>query len=130
MKRSTILFIISLLTTIAISSQDIYPKKLNDSLVVITADQLKQTNLIFLEHSHLIQENDILSEKLDLQDELIFNYQQMDSINRTNLIKLNKELDFSKSEVVRLNKKVNTQRTILWVGSSALVAAIVAFLLK
>lgn len=111
-------------------SQNIYPKNIGDSLVIITANQLKEANLIFLEHSQLINENNILYDKLDLQDELIFNYQQMDSINRANIITLNNQLDFTKNKVDKLTKQLNNHKVYFWVGGSALVAAIIAFFLK
>lgn len=111
-------------------SQNIYPKNIGDSLVIITANQLKEANLVFLEHSQLITENDMLYDKLNLQDELIFNYQQMDSINRANIITLNNQLDFTKNKVDKLTKKLNNHKTYFWVGGSVLVAAIIAFFLK
>ena len=118
------------MTTIASFSQTTYPKNVGDSLVIITAEQLKEVDLIFLEHSYLLEENEMLLDKLDLKDELIFNYQKMDSINRSRILKLTDELDFSKSKIDRLNKKLDTQKVCLWVGGSALVAAIIAFFLK
>ena len=130
MKRSVILLLISLLTTIAISSQNIYPKILNDSLVVITAEQLKEANLIFLEHSYLANENILLQNKLDLKDDLIFNYQKMDSINRENIIKLSRELDISNKKVVKLEKRVKNDKAIFWAGGGAIVAAIIAIFVK
>lgn len=80
------------MTAISCFSQDIYPKKLNDSLVVITADQLKQTNLIFLEHSKLSNENKLLYDKINLLDSLNSNYVKIDSINTIKINNLNKEL--------------------------------------
>ena len=130
MKRSVILLVISLLTTIAIFSQNTYPKNIGDSLVIITADQLKDVNLIFLEHSYLIDENNLLLEKLDVKDEMIFNYQKMDSINRANVIKLTNELEYSKNKVDNLTKKLNAHKKYFWIGGSALVASILAFFLK
>lgn len=130
MKRSVILLLISLLTTIAIFSQNTYPKNLNDSLVIITAEQLKETNLIFLEHSYLTNQNKLLIDELNTKDEIILNYQQIDSINRGRIIKLVDELDFSKSKVDRLSKQLNNHKKYFWIGGSALIATIIAFFLK
>lgn len=130
MKRNVILLLVSLLTTIVTFSQDIYPKNIGDSLVIITANQLKEANLIFLEHSQLINENNILYDKLDLQDELIFNYQQMDSINRANIITLNNQLDFTKNKVDKLTKQLNNHKVYFWIGGGSLAAAIIALFLK
>ena len=111
-------------------SQSTYPQNLGDSLVIITAEQLKDVNLIFLEHSYLVEENNLLLDKLDLKDEMIFNYQHMDSINRANIIKLTNELDFSKNKVDKLSKQLSNHKKYFWIGGGALLAAIVAFFLK
>lgn len=52
-------------------SQNTYPKITKDSLIVLTPLQLKKTNLIFVEHSHLKQENVLLKEVITLQDSTI-----------------------------------------------------------
>lgn len=130
MKRSVILLLASLLTTIVAFSQIIYPKTVGDSLVIITAEQLKQTNLIFLEHSHLLEENKILHSKLELQDELIFNYQKMDSISRASILKLDEEVTLKTEQINKLTKRLNNHKIYFTVGSSALVITIVALLLK
>lgn len=80
MKRIVILFCVSLLTVILCSSQNTYPKILNDSLIVITNDQLKQTNLIFVEHSKFKEENRELYNQLSNYNALIDNYKQIDSL--------------------------------------------------
>lgn len=92
MKKISLLLLISLLTAISCFSQDIYPKKLNDSLVVITANQLKQTNLIFLEHGKLSKENKMLYNKVALLDSLNNNYVKIDSINNITINNLKQEL--------------------------------------
>lgn len=92
MKKISLLLLISLLTAISCFSQDIYPKKLNDSLVVITANQLKQTNLIFLEHDKLSNENKMLYSKVALLDSLNNNYVKIDSINNITINNLKQEL--------------------------------------
>lgn len=92
MKKISLLLLISLLTAISSFSQDTYPKKLNDSLVVITANQLKQTNLIFLEHDKLSNENKMLYNKITLLDSLNNNYAKIDSINNITINNLKQEL--------------------------------------
>ena len=47
-----------------------------DSLIVITPIQLKQTNLIFVEHSMLKLEVEILGRKVDIQEKLNENLSQ------------------------------------------------------
>lgn len=50
MKRTLTTLLIGLLIPTASFSQSSYPKILNDSLIVISPTQLKQTNLIFNEY--------------------------------------------------------------------------------
>lgn len=71
MKKSLLILLISLLLPMLSFSKDTYPKIVADSLIVITPIQLKQTNLIFLEHAKLIKEFKLVSEKLRLQEETI-----------------------------------------------------------
>lgn len=130
MRRYVILLVISLLTTIASFSQNTYPKNINDSLVVITAEQLKQANLIFLEHSYLLNENSVLREEVFTQDKLILNYHKMDSINKGRIITLTNQVDFANNKVEKLNKQLNNHKVYFWVGGTALVASIIAFFLK
>ena len=118
------------MTTIATFSQTGYPKNIGDSLVIITADQLKKVNLTFLENSYLTDQNKLLSEKINLKDSLIFNYHQMDSINKANLIKLNNEVNFQKNKIAKLEKRDKHHKIIFWAGGSVLVATIIAFLVK
>ena len=88
MKKIIILLLINLLIPIYGFSENIYPKKLNDSLVIITADQLKLTNLKFLELEKLSKENIQLNNKIVLMDSLIVNQNKIDSININNINKL------------------------------------------
>ena len=85
MKKSLLILLISILLPIAASSQSICLKILNDSLVVITAKQLKATNLIFLEHGKLKAENEQLNKQIINYNKLIVNYQATDSIKTIEL---------------------------------------------
>ena len=61
--------------------------------MVITVDQLKQTNLIFLEHGKLSKENVLLKNKVVLLDSLNNNYVRIDSLNNVTINNLKQELD-------------------------------------
>lgn len=63
------------------SSQNIYPKLVNDSLVVITPQQLKATNLIFLEHKKLKLEIPELKKQLT-------SYEKIDSVRNAQVKRL------------------------------------------
>lgn len=62
------------------SSQNTYPKLVNDSLIVITPQQLKATNLIFLEHKKLKLELPELNKQIVTYESLIKSYAATDSI--------------------------------------------------
>lgn len=85
MKKNIIIFLFSLLTVIVSFSQTTYPTILNDSLIVITPVQLKQTNLIFLEHHKLKEENFEYKQQLNNYDLLIKNYEEYVSIQNNKI---------------------------------------------
>ena len=116
MKKLIILFLVSLLIPTVSFSQTIYPKILNDSLIVITPIQLKQCNLIFIEHEKqklLIPqlENKIISLNkinsiLEKSDSLRNVQNQKDFITINNNLKtidnLNEQIRITKSKKKRL----------------------------
>ena len=130
MKRSIVLLLINLLIAIASFTQTTYPRNLNDSLVIITAEQLKQTNLIFAEHEFLTEENLILKDKINLQDSLIYNYSKIDSIQKNNIIKLTSEVDFANNKINKLEKQCKYYKPVAYISSSALVISLLILLLK
>lgn len=100
MKKLTVLFLISLLTVMSCFSRDIY--QLNDSTVAISTQQLKQVNLIFLEHDKLSKENKELVNKINTQHQIINNYKQIDSL------RVVKELDYQR-QIGDLNKEIKNK---------------------
>lgn len=65
MKKIVALLLITLLSTTTSFSQSISKEIKQDSIVSITPQQLKETNLIFLEHRKLLQENFLLGCQLN-----------------------------------------------------------------
>jgi hypothetical protein len=61
-------------------SQTTYPKSLNDSLVIITKDQLKQVNIIFNEKDRLYEENLQFKFQIENYKLLVNNYETSDSV--------------------------------------------------
>lgn len=126
MKRIIILLLISLLQTTVTFSQNIsYPRQINDSVVEITAKQLKQTNLIFIEHKSLKSENKELNFQIDKYKNLVNNYEQQDSINKIKIQELsnysefaNKQLTIKDKEITRLNKIKNNYKVFTICGIS------------
>ena len=80
MKQIILILLISLLGTMSSFSQTTYPKVTEDSLVVITPQQLKHTNLIFLEHRKLSKEVDLLIQQVNGLETINKNLVAMDSL--------------------------------------------------
>lgn len=134
-KKTLVLFLVSLLIPIASFSQTIYPQILNDSLIVITPTQLKQTNLIFSEHSYytkLVLElqskitnlqsiNNIWEQSDSLQKEKINTCMQIINNNNTTINNLNNSINKNKRKIRNLRN---------WtIGGFGLSSVLIAILL-
>ena len=64
MKRITLLLLITLLVKIMCFSSNTSGVIKQDSTVLITSDQLKYANLIFVEHKKLLEENRLLYQQV------------------------------------------------------------------
>ena len=106
MKKFVTLFFLILLMTTTCFSQNILVRENNDTIVLITPKQLKETNLIFAEHQKLLKENSLLFKqisnyKLDnslllrtdsLKTLQIKDYENLVTAYSLNIEKLNKEI--------------------------------------
>lgn len=130
-KRVIILLLTLLMTTTAFSS-NISEETKQDSTVSITSKQLKETNLIFVEHSKLLKENSLLIKQVNnyKQDNMLLleadsiktlqieNYQAMSESYKLQL----KTLD---EEIKRKNKTL-----LVWkIGGVTVSAGLLLFLL-
>lgn len=111
MKKLTILLLINLLIPILSFSQTIYPKIAEDSTIVISPIQLKQTNLIFSEHSKLLLENNIYQSQIINYKNLVTNYQRIDSINNEKIDIYYMKIQEQSNVITNLNKKLNISKT-------------------
>lgn len=101
-----------------LSSQNMYPKLTNDSLVVITPQQLKAANLIFLEHKKLKLERFELTKQLASYELLIANHAKTDSLRVQQLDRANLQVQMCNeviskqskqlSKIIRKNKRLTT----------------------
>lgn len=112
------------------SSQTTYPHILNDSLVIITAEQLKQTNLIFLEHDKLTKENAQLLNKINQQNQMINNYIKIDSLNIKKQAELNNTIDNLKSDIKKKSKTSVKKGILFGSGLGIAVTSLVFLLVK
>lgn len=105
MKRFGTLLLVILLATITSFSSNICQKTEQDSIVSITSKQLKETNLIFVEHSKLLVENNLLLKQIEnykldnfilvksdsIKSLQIENYKELSSMYNYKLIQLESE---------------------------------------
>ena len=137
MKRSLLILLISLLPLMHLSSQNMYPKLVDDSLVVITPQQLKASNLIFLEHKKLKLERFELNKQLTSYELLTANYAKTDSIRLQQLARAELQMQMydeaiskQRGQIAKMNKK-NKRLTTLSIGGFAIsVGLLLALLIK
>lgn len=118
-------------------SQTIYPKLTRDSLIVITPTQLKQTNLIFLEHNKFSQEVPLLrSQILNLED-LVKKVEAADSLKASQLSLCLDKISKDKSTIEDLNltlekSKSKNRKLVKWTigGFSISTGLLILFILK
>lgn len=127
MRKLGILLLINLLIPIAVSSQTIskntYPKILGDSIVLITPEQLKETNLIFNEHNLLKTKVPLLERKIQVLTEINDNHSKIDSLRV-------KEINQYKANVDKLKKSIKIKNTLITGISSGFVVSLLLLLFK
>lgn len=120
-----------------LSSQNMYPKLVDDSLAVITPQQLKASNLIFLEHKKLKLERFELNKQLTSYELLTANYAKTDSIRLQQLARAELQMQMydeaiskQREQIAKMNKK-NKRLTTLSIGGFAIsVGLLLALLIK
>lgn len=127
MRKFGILLLINLLIPIAVSSQTIskntYPKILGDSIVLITPEQLKETNLIFNEHNLLKTKVPLLERKIQVLTEINDNHSKIDSLRV-------QEINQYKANVDKLKKSIKIKNTLITGISSGFVVSLLLLLFK
>lgn len=92
-------------------SQNIYkyPKVINDSLVVITHNQLKATNLIFVEHAKLAILYPIQERKIAVYKQLESEYKLNDSIKSKQIIEHQNTINENIKTINSLNSTISNK---------------------
>lgn len=111
MKKSVILLLINLWIPTVCFSQNIYkyPKVINDSLVVITHNQLKATNLIFIEHAKLAMLYPIQERKIAVYKQLESEYKLNDSIKSKQIIEHQNTINENIKTINSLNSTISNK---------------------
>lgn len=112
MKQLVIALLLSLSMPIALHSQNIYPIINTDSLVTITSEQLKITNLIFNEHEYLTEKVGLLNNQINNLEELNKLYVVQDSIQCIKIDKYKNAYEDSYKKYIRLNKRYKVSNAI------------------
>lgn len=115
MRKFVILSCLILLTTITCFSQNILVNESNDTVVLITPQQLKETNLIFAEHQKLLVEKKLLLNQLNnykLDNDLLSYSDSIKSLQVDNYKNLansyNIQIEELNQEVQKKNKSLLT----------------------
>ena len=118
MRKFTILLLITLLTAITSFSQTIS----------IGTEQLKETNLIFIEHRKLLEENALLYKQLDNFQKSYNILTQIDSTRIKEIAEYKEIVNDRNKQVESLNKEIDAQNKAFkgWRIGSILVTGTLA----
>lgn len=118
-------------------SQTTYPKLTNDSLIVITPQQLKTTNLIFLEHKKLKLKVPELNRQITSYENLIHSYIKSDSLKNSQIQELNKYVEISEQikknqlkEIDKLKSKNQLYKGLSIGGTTISITLLIILLIK
>lgn len=118
MRKFTILLLITLLTAITSFSQTIS----------IGTEQLKETNLIFIEHRKLLEENALLYKQLDNFQKSYNILTQIDSTRIKEIAEYKEIVNDGNKQIESLNKEIDAQNKAFkgWRIGSILVTGTLA----
>lgn len=118
-------------------SQTTYPKLTSDSLIVITPQQLKATNLIFLEHKKLKLEVPELNKQIVSYESLINSYAKSDSLKNSQIDELTNYIEVSEQvrenqlrEINKLKSKNQLYKGLSIGGVTVSVMLLITLLIK
>lgn len=118
-------------------SQTTYPKLTSDSLIVITPQQLKATNLIFLEHKKLKLEVPELNKQIVSYESLINSYAKSGSLKNSQIDELTNYMEVSEQvrenqlrEINKLKSKNQLYKGLSIGGVTVSVMLLITLLIK
>lgn len=129
MKRTWILLFLTILTRICCFSENISQQISQDSIVYVTAQEIKYANLIFIEHQRLTTDNILLEKQIDYYKSINNNLVKVDSLRVQQL----NDLDTSYlTHIQMLNNEIKKKDKSLkgWkIGGITISAGLFLFLL-
>lgn len=134
MKRTLSILLTMILTQMSSFSENISTITETDSIVYITAQDLKYANLIFVEHDKLLNNNNLLNQQIENYKNLNLQLEEVDSLR---LLQINEYDKINKDYLVQINnlntevKKKNSQLKNWQIGGiSVTIGLILVLLLK
>lgn len=125
MRKLVIALLLSLSTVIVSHSQNTYPIISPDSLVTITPEQLKITNLIFNEHKYLQEKVEILDNQVSNLEELNSLYIIQDSIRCKEIEQYKTAYEDSFKKYNKLDKKYKATKIGLFSSVLILIGSLI-----
>lgn len=132
MKKTLIALLIMILTRITCFSSTISIPTEPDSIVSVTASDLKYANLIFVEHDKLLKENSLLYHQIGNYIELNNQLTQVDSLRLQQIGEYNKLSQSYQTQIDALNQEVKKKNKTIryWqIGGVTVSVGLVLFLL-
>ena len=97
--------------------------------IIITSEQLRETNLIFLEHKQFKQQIPLLKQQIYNLEQINYSWQKTDSINQTVIYNYKNQLIDKDKSVQNLKKSANIKNyTITFLGGSTLILLLICLI--
>lgn len=132
MKRTLILLLIIMLARISAFSLNTSNLIEQDSIVYVTTQDIKYTNLIFIEHKKLIKDNALLLNQIENYKDLTNTLTQVDSLRLKQIKEYSTLNENYQLQIESLNKDIKKKnKTLLcWkIGGITISSGLLLFLL-
>lgn len=132
MKRTLMIFLIMMLAKTISFSENISISTNQDSIVWITASDLKYANLIFVEHKKLIIDNSLLSEQVVNFTKLTDNLEQINELRLREISEYKNLTNSYLNQIDDLNKEIKKKNTTIkyWqIGGITVSVGLILFLI-
>lgn len=95
-----------LIPTLSFSKNILTSNQEGDSLIWITETQLRQTNIMFLEHEKLLKRDSLLSQQVLHLEQAYINYNKIDSLRKIQLSNAREQIKKDSVVIDDMNKKI------------------------
>lgn len=113
-------------------SQNILIRENNDTIILITPNQLKRTNLIFIEHQKLLNENDLLNKQLKnftLDNRVLIHADSIRLMQIESYKRMNQAYSIQLDNINKELKKTNNNLMMWKIGGITISAGLLVWLL-